>query len=87
MPYVVKIRSASFPGNSCYLMRSDFSSRWKWSRVLEKDLAYKFRSRIEAQRAIQQAIDEILKNTSAYQAPEINECVLGRLSSASIVAV
>ena len=87
MPFVVKIKSASYPGKYCYLMKDDYFRKWKWTRVIDKQLAHKFSSRIEALRAIQEAAEEVVKNTSPYEAPEFSDCVLNRLKSATVEKV
>jgi len=87
MPFVVKIKSASFPGKYCYLMKDGYYRKWKWARVLDKDLAHRFGSRIEASRAIQEASSEVVKHASPYEAPEQRDCVMNRLKAATVEAV
>jgi hypothetical protein len=87
MPFVVKIKSASFPGKYCYLMKDDYYRKWKWARVVNKTLAHRFESRIEALRAIQEASSEVVKNASPYEAPEQRDCIMDRLKAATVEAV
>ena len=87
MPYVVKIKSNTYPGHFCYLTRNNRWHNLKWGRVLEKSSASHFNSRIEATRALSDAQREAVKDMGPYAPPETHGYLARRLYEAKIEEV
>ena len=87
MPYVVKIKSSTYPGQFCYLMRNNKWNSLKWGRVLEKSAASQFDSRIEATRALGDARHEAVDDMGPYASPETHGWLIKRLREAKIEEV
>jgi len=76
--FIITLASGSYPGTKCFVSRV----RGEWRRYLEREMAYVFKTRDEAQDAIREMVAEI-----RYEAPEINLNLAARFKEAQIVAV
>jgi len=76
--FIITLASGSYPGAKCFVSR--FGGGWR--RFLQREMAYVFKTRDEAQAAIREMVSEI-----RYEAPEINLNLAARFKEAQIVPV